>query len=159
MSGPRRDVRTSSIRVALGATAVVAAMYVVVALAVFAVATNVLVAQLDGRLARDLERSMEMQGPDLPPPDDGFEAPEPDRPFGPPVLVWTVFPDGTVVLEHERAPTFRPAQLDVSSPQTITVGGEEIRVTGATSASQPRDRRPAHRGGHERPSRRSLRRS
>ncbi len=133
MTGPRRDVRAASIRVALGATAVVAAMYLVVALGVFAIVTNTLTSQLDGRLARDLERTL--AGPGVPPPDGGFQAPEPDRPFGPPVLVWTVLPDGTVVSNTSGADLPADA-VHVTAPETIVVGGEEVRVTGGTAGDQ-----------------------
>jgi signal transduction histidine kinase len=127
VSGPGRDVRTSSIRVALGATAIVAAMYLVVAVGVYAVATNTLTAQLDARLARDLARTAE--NPTPPPGGGGFEAPPPDRPFGPTLLVWTVLGDGTIVANTSGADL--PAEaVDVTAPETVTVGGEDVRVTG-----------------------------
>ncbi len=129
MSGPRRDVRAASVRVALGATAVVAAMYVVVALGVFVIVTNTLMTQLDARLVRDLARTLE--GPGAPPPDGGFQAPAPDRPFGPPVLVWTVLPDGTVVANTSGA-DLPAGALDIAAPATIVVGGEDVRVTGGS---------------------------
>jgi signal transduction histidine kinase len=129
VSGPRRDVRAASIRVALGATAVVAAMYVVVALGVFVIVTNTLLTQLDARLARDLARTLE--GPGAPPPDGGFQAPPPDRPFGPPVLVWTVLPDGTIVANTSGA-DLPASAVDVTAPASIVVGGEEVRVTGGS---------------------------
>jgi signal transduction histidine kinase len=132
MTGPRRDVRAASIRVALGATALVAVMYLVVAVGVFVIVTNTLTSQLDARLARDLERTLAGPATGTPPPDAGFEPPEPDRPFGPPVLVWTVLPDGTVVSSTSGADLPADA-VDVTTPETITVGGEEVRVTGGTS--------------------------
>jgi signal transduction histidine kinase len=128
MSGPSRNVRAASIRVALGATAIVAAMYLVVAAGVFMVVTNTLTNQLDAGLTHALERIAE--GPGEPPPDGGFEAPTPDRPFGPTQLVWTVLPDGTVVSNTAGAELPADATA-VTTPQTITVGGEEVRVTGA----------------------------
>jgi len=133
VSGPRRDVRTASIRVALGATAVVAAIYLAVAAGAFAIVTNALTAQLDTRLALDLDRIIEE--PKVPPPGGGFEAPPPDRPFGPTLLVWTVLPDGTILANTSGAVLPTDA-VDVAAPQTITVGGEAVRVTGGTAGAR-----------------------
>jgi signal transduction histidine kinase len=132
MSGPQRDVRADTIRVALGATGVVAVLYLAVAVAVFAVVTNTLFSQLDQRLARDLARTTESPGG--PPPDGGFEAPPPDRPFGPTLLVWTVLPDGTVLANTSGA-TLPADAVAVTTPETIVVGGEDVRVTGATAGT------------------------
>ena len=130
MSGPRRDVRAASIRVALGATAVVAAIYLGVAAGAFVVVTNALTAQLDERLARDLARITETrQGL---PPGGGFEAPPPDRPFGPTQLVWTVLPDG-MVISNTAGADLPASAADVTAPETISVGSEDVRVTGGTA--------------------------
>jgi signal transduction histidine kinase len=129
MSGPSRNVRAASIRVALGATAVVAVIYLAVAAGAFVLVTNSLTNQLDDRLARDLARITESPGG--PAPGGGFEAPPPDRPFGPTQIVWTVLPDGTVISNTTGADLPADATA-VTSPETITVGGEEIRVTGTT---------------------------
>ncbi len=132
MSGPGRDVRTSSLRVAAGATAVVAAMYLVVAVGAFAVVTNALTSQLDARLASDLHRIV--SGPGGPAPGGGFDAPPPDRPFGPTQLVWTVLPDGTVMANTNGA-QLPPDATAVTSPETISVGGVDVRVAGAQAGS------------------------
>lgn len=130
MSGPGGTVRASSIRVALGATAVVAAIYAVVAVGVFVIATNTLTNQFDARLAHDLARIAETPGG--PPPGGGFEAPPPDRPFGPTQLVWTVLPDGSVVSNTVGA-DLPASAVNVTAPETIVVGGEDVRVTGTTT--------------------------
>ncbi len=128
MSGPRQSLRVASYRVAAGATGVVAVLYLAVAVAVFLLVTNVLTSQLDQRLEHDLARIV--NEPTGPPPGGGFEAPEPDRPFGPTQLVWTVMTDGTVIANPSDAEL--PADAtDVTMPETIVVGGEEVRVTGA----------------------------
>ena len=132
MSGPGRDVRTSSIRVALGATAVVAAMYLAVAAGAFVVVTNALTAQLDARLTSDLARIV--QGPPGSRPGGGFEAPPPDRPFGPTQLVWTVLPDGTIVANTSGA-TLPADAARVTTPETVSVGGVDVRVTGAAAGA------------------------
>ena len=130
MTGVRRDVRAASIRVALGATAVVAAIYLAVAAGAFAIVTNNLTAQLDSHLAQDLRRIVEEPGG--PPPGGGFEAPPPDRPFGPTLLVWTVLPDGTILANTSGADLPADA-VDVTAPETVSVGGEDVRVTGGTT--------------------------
>ena len=89
-------------------------------------------AQLDARLAGDLQRITETPGG--PKPGGGFEAPPPDRPFGPTQIVWTVLPDGTVVSNIAGAELPASAR-DVTSPETIDVGGEDVRVTGTTVGS------------------------
>ena len=133
MSGPRRDVAAASIRVALGATAVVAAIYLAVAAGAFAIVTGNLTAQLDGRLADSLRRIT--SEPARPTSGGGFEAPTPDRPFGPPLLVWTVLPDGSVLSNTSGAEL--PADVTaVTSPRTITVGGIDVRVTGASAGDR-----------------------
>ncbi len=132
MTGPGRDVRAASVRVALGATAVVAAMYLAVAVGVFVVVTNVLTAQLDERLARDLARIEEAPG-GLPPP-GGFEAPPPDRPFGPTLLVWTILPDGTV-LANTAGAELPSDVVAVTTPTTVSIGGEDVRVSGGTAGA------------------------
>jgi signal transduction histidine kinase len=130
VSGTGGSVRASSIRVALGATAVVAAIYIAVAAGVFVIATNTLTSQFDARLAHDLARIAETPGG--PPPGGGFEAPPPDRPFGPTQLVWTVLPDGSVVSNTAGA-DLPASAVNVTAPETIVVGGEDVRVMGTTT--------------------------
>jgi signal transduction histidine kinase len=133
MSGPRRDVRAASIRVALGATAIVAGLYLLVASGVFVVVTNVLTNQLDDRLTGDLERIVGGPGE---PPDDGFEAPPPERPFGPAQLVWTVLPDGRVFSNTPDAEL--PADAtDVTEPETVSIGGTDVRIAGTDVGTAP----------------------
>jgi signal transduction histidine kinase len=133
MSGPRRDVRSASIRVALGATGIVAVFYLIVAVGVFAAVTNALTAQLDARLTDSLAHIASEPG--HPPSGGGFDAPPPDRPFGPTQLVWTVFPDGTVISNTPDA--VLPAEAaTVSTPETISVGGTDVRVTGTSVGDQ-----------------------
>ena len=133
MSGPRRDVRSASVRVALGATAVVGAIYLAVAAGAFVIVTNTLVTQLDDRLARDLARIIEV--PEAPPPGGGFEAPPPDRPFGPQQLVWTILPDGTVISNTAGAELPADA-VDITTAETINVNGEDVRVTGGSAGDR-----------------------
>ena len=84
MSGPStqhvRDVRTASIRVALAATAVVAAIYVIVAVSVVLIVGHNLTAQIDSQLANSLSRVT--HGPPRP-QGGGYGAPPGRGPFDP----------------------------------------------------------------------------
>jgi signal transduction histidine kinase len=133
VSGPRQDVRGSSLRVAAGATLVVAILYVVVAVGAFALVTRTLTAQLDARLTDSLNHIVAQ--PDRPGPGGGFQAPPPDRPFGPTQLVWTVLPDGTIIANTSGA-DLPAGATTVTAPETITVGGVDVRVTGASAGDR-----------------------
>jgi two-component system, OmpR family, sensor histidine kinase CiaH len=119
------DVRTSSIRVALTATALVGAVYLAIAAAVVLIVTGSLTAQVDARLTDALARI----GPDAPAPPRGFDAPEPRRPFGPVTIVWTVQADGTVVSNTASA-VLPDAYRAVVGPVTISTQNAELRVRG-----------------------------
>jgi two-component system, OmpR family, sensor histidine kinase CiaH len=118
-------VRRQSVRVALGATALVAVVYLAIAIAVVAFVSADLIRQTDDRLAHALV------DPHKPPPvNGGFEPPEGDRRY-PMFLVWVTNADGEV----ESAPSTPalPAELQaVTSPQTVTLDGTEMRIVGAT---------------------------
>ena len=133
MTGPRRDVRAASIRVAGGATLVVAAIYLAVAAGAFILLTNTLTGQLDARLVDSLAHITNQ--PDHPGPGGGFDAPPPDRPFGPTQLVWTVLPNGTVISNTSGA-NLPAGATKVTSPETISVGGVDVRVTGANAGDR-----------------------
>jgi signal transduction histidine kinase len=121
------DVRTSSIRVALAAAAVVGIIYLAIAAAVVVIVTNSLTAQIDGGLADTLAHI----GPDRPGPDRGFEAPPPKRPFGPVTIVWTIQPDG-VVVSNTTSAILPDAYRHVVGPATIATENAELRVAGAS---------------------------
>ena len=85
------DLRRTSIRVALAATGLVAVAYLIVAVAVVAIVTRNLTAQIDGRLSDSLLH------PPGPGPGPGHsEPPKPDRLGGPTFVLWTVMNDGQV---------------------------------------------------------------
>jgi signal transduction histidine kinase len=122
-------VRRQSIRVALGATAVVGLVYLVVAAGVVAFTTRDLTAQIDGRLV-DSFRRLPPDG-DRPrdlPLDPGRD---PDRPLGLPLLVWTVRSDGTV-LSSPTTPELPASLVSVTSPVTATVDGTQVRIAGSS---------------------------
>ena len=128
-----QDVRRNSIRVAIAATAVVAAAYLVVAVAVAAIFTSNQTSQIDSRLATSLAH------PHFPvggPGDDGFGPPDPDRPGGLPVLAWVVLEDGSVRKDYSNAFDLPGAYKNVASPTTVTIDGQELRISGAPVSYQ-----------------------
>jgi signal transduction histidine kinase len=120
-------VRRQSVRVALAATGVVAIAYLAVAVVVVAFTTRTLTDQIDGRLADSLHR---LPPPNSRPPGSPVDpGRDPNRPFGAPVLVWAVQPDGDVVASS-TTPVL-PADLhQVTDPVTATIDGSEMRVAG-----------------------------
>jgi signal transduction histidine kinase len=119
-------VRRQSIRVALAATGVVAVAYLAIGISVVAFVTRDLTAQIDSRLTASFGR--------LPPDGRAHDSPfdpgrDPGRPFGAPLLVWTIDPDG-VVLASVSTPAL-PVQLaNVTDPVTATIDGTQVRVAG-----------------------------
>ncbi len=126
MTARTHDVRRLSIRVAFTATALVAAAYFVVAVAVVGIVTRNLTAQIDSRLADAVRHIPPELGSEI----GHFEPPPSDRPFGPILLVWTVKADGTVV-SNPSHPELPVAYRQVTGPQTANIGGTEVRILGA----------------------------
>ena len=126
-----QDVRATSIRVALSAAAVVGVAYLFVAAAVVLIVTRNLTAQIDGRLAASLSQISR----EPPPQTTGFGAPPPDRPFGPPVIVWTIHPDGDVTCNTSNA-VLPAAYRTVTAPQTVAINNAEVRIAGAAAGGQ-----------------------
>ena len=120
-------VRRQSIRVALAATGVVAIVYLMIGVAVFAYVTRDLTDQIDQRLVASFGRLP----PDGREPDSPFDpGGDPDRPFGAPLLVWTVETNGSV-LAVASTPGL-PADLTaVTGPVTATIDGTQVRIAGA----------------------------
>ena len=120
-------VRRQSIRVALAATGVVALVYVVIGVAVIAYVTRDLTDQIDQRLTASFNRLP----PDGRPPDSPFDpGGDPSRPFGAPLLVWTVEGDGSV-LAIASTPDLPADLASVSGPVTATIAGTQVRIAGA----------------------------
>ena len=120
---PAHDIRRLVVRVALTATAVVGAAYLLVAIAVVVIVTNDLTAQVDRRLAQSLEAIVRGSPPILRP----LPAAPSDRRFGPLLLVWGVTADGAV-LSDERNPRLRAEYARVTGPTTVTIEGTEMRI-------------------------------
>ena len=128
MSGqPAPSVRGQALRVALGATVVVALLYAAVGAGVVAFATRDLTAQIDHRLTESIQR--------LPaggiPSDGPYEDRDPDRPFGAPLLIWTIKADGTVV-SSDSTPDLPDDLRSVEAPVSATIGTTSVRLAGAS---------------------------
>jgi signal transduction histidine kinase len=124
------DLRRNSIRVALVATGLVALAYMVVAVAVVAIVTRNLTAQIDGRLSDSLSH------PPGPGPGPGqYEAPKPDRLGGPTFVLWTVTDDG-VVSSQDANPALPDEYRHVTGPVTATINGSELRLMGAERGNE-----------------------
>jgi signal transduction histidine kinase len=127
-SARTQDVRRNSIRVAFAATAVVAAAYLVVAVAVAAIFTGNQTSQIDSRLATSLAHPHFPAGG---PGGDDFGPPDPDRPGGLPVVAWVVLSDGSIRKDYSNTFDLPDAYKTVGSPTTVTIDGQELRVAGA----------------------------
>jgi signal transduction histidine kinase len=137
----RQLVHSASIRVALTATAVVAILYLAIAGGVLAITTQNLTAQVDARLADEFAHITRAPGPGGPPnggggggsgPDDGFKGPS-RGPYGAPIVVWTIFRNGTIAASDTNA-VLPVEAYSTTSPRTVTIDGEAIRVIGRTMA-------------------------
>ena len=120
-------VRAAAMRVALVATAIVAAVYVAISAFVILLVERNLTGEIDSRLTKSLARftSEPFRLHSLPILRDLPGNPR----FGPPLLVWVVAPDGTVSssVTSTNLPTGVRA---VSAPRTVTLGGTDVRITG-----------------------------
>jgi two-component system, OmpR family, sensor histidine kinase CiaH len=121
------DVRRSSIRVALAATAFVALVYLLVAVAVVAIFTQSQVQQIDAQLTRGF-------GPQSGGQNGGgqYAGPAPEHPGAQPIALWRVDDDGDAEPDARNDFTAIPASYGaITTPRTITVDGVDVRVAGA----------------------------
>src|SRR5207253_7308277 len=126
---PRVDlVRSGAQRVALAATGVVAALYLLIAVAVVLIVTHNLTANVDGTLSKWLTAMATQRGG----PSRGFQGPPGAPRFDAPVLWWTFHPDGNYADSSTDAASINlPAPYNrIQAPQTITVSGTDLRVMG-----------------------------
>jgi two-component system, OmpR family, sensor histidine kinase CiaH len=123
-------VGIASTRVALAATAIVAVVYLVIAAGVLVILQRNLTSNIDDQLRGSLSRIT-----DGPPPQSGggFDAPHGGppggHPYGPPLIVWTVHPDGTVNC-NDKSLVLPMAYRSVQGPQTASIGGATLRLDG-----------------------------
>ena len=134
-----QEVRRQSIRVALTATSIVAIVYFVVAVAVVAIVGRNLTAQIDASISDALSRSLSQPFPGAGGGGGGggagggggyFEPPESNRAGGLPFLTWTVTPNGTVLAPPSN-PSLPVAYATVTTAQTATIDGIDMRIAGA----------------------------
>jgi signal transduction histidine kinase len=115
-------------RVALAATAIVLAVYVVISAVVILLVDRNLTNDIDTRLTTSLTRftSNPIRLGAVP-----FQHDFPGTPrFSAPILVWIVSPDGGVSSPNTTA-TLPPADRSVSSPHTVSIGGTDVRIASA----------------------------
>jgi len=118
----------ASIRVALAATAVVGAAYVLVAVAVVLIVSRNLTSRLDSDLQATLRHVA--SEPDHPggPGGGGFEPP-PSGPLGQKLITWTIHADGTQ--SSTDSSLVLPADYqNVAAPQTVTINSLSVRIAG-----------------------------
>jgi two-component system sensor histidine kinase CiaH len=137
IGGP--SVRSLSVRVALSATAIVGAAYLVIAVVVLGVVTNQLTAQVDSDLGRQLNVVVGSLpggggGPRPGGGDNGFDGPGPDHPLGIPTAAWLIGPDGTVVEQTTSTVMLPAAYASATAPQTVTISGQDVRIMGTDVA-------------------------
>ena len=116
-------------RVALATTAIVAGIYVLIAVAVVLIVSHNLTANIDATLSRWLT-SMASQRTDV---NRGYPGPGGGPRFGDlPVLWWMYHPDGDYANSSTEAENVRlpVSPTSIKDPQTITVSGTSLRVKG-----------------------------
>jgi len=127
VNGPRlQRVRAVSLRVALTTTAIVAAAYAIIAVVVVVISTRNLTSDIDARLTAALTRldRQQLRGPGA-----GFLPPAGGPRFGPPLLVWTVLPDGAVATNDPNAPLPDEYRF-LAGHRTIAIGDTDVRIAG-----------------------------
>jgi signal transduction histidine kinase len=130
MASRVRGVRAASARVALISTAIVAVFYVAIAVVVGFIVHRNLTSDIDNRLSTTLTAiSSQAQHSD---DSGGYHQPPGGPLFDAPVIVWTVYPDGSSKCSNPNTSAALPSQYNaVTGPQNITVGDTDFRAAGA----------------------------
>src|SRR5712692_8989031 len=125
-------VRSGAQRVALAATGIVAALYVLIAVGVVLIVTHNLTSNVDSTLSSWLTSMAKARGG----PTRGYPGPPVAQRFDAPVLWWTFHPDGNYADSSAEAATINlPAPYNrIQAPQTITVSGVDLRVMGGQTS-------------------------
>jgi len=125
-----RRVRVAATRVALTSTAIVAAVYLVIAVAVLLIVNARETAQVDTQLNAAISQSAtDAVAGDL----------TPDRTVGSPLQYWVIASDGTQFVSYPQDPNYTlttssSSELPITaatagaSPQTVSIDGENFRV-------------------------------
>jgi len=126
-------VRSGAQRVALAATGIVAALYLLIAVAVVLIVTHNLTSNVDATLSSWLTSMAKQRGgPTRGNPGGPAAGPR----FDAPVLWWTFHPDGNYADSSAEAATISlPVPYNrIKDPQTITVSGTDLRVMGGLTS-------------------------
>jgi signal transduction histidine kinase len=120
--------RTGAQRVALAATGIVAALYLLIAASVVLIVTYNLTANVDSTLSNWLTSMAAQRGG----PGRGYQGPPGGPRFQAPVLWWRFHPDGNYAdSSAEAASVNLPVPYkSIQRPETITVSGTDVRVMG-----------------------------
>jgi signal transduction histidine kinase len=116
-----------TIRVAVAASAVVAVAYLIIAVVVAVAVSNNLVAQIDRQLGQALAPVPVQPGAGQP----FGPAGTPDRPFGPPVLMWRIGVGGSIQSLNTSNVELPAAYWHVTGPETVKLSGVDVRIEGA----------------------------
>ena len=123
--------------VALSATAVVAAVYMVISIIIALFVSSSLTGQLDSRLRTALTDLSEGVPPyigQFSNQSTSFGTPSPSNHFETPLVIWIISPNGIIESNYPNA-VLPDSGLNVTSPTTITVSKTEFRVAGQTIGS------------------------
>jgi len=125
-------VRSGAQRVALAATGIVAAIYLLIAVAVVLIVSYNLTSNVDATLSKWLSAMAAQRGG----PTRGYQGPPGAPRFDAPVLWWTFHPDGNYADSSAEAASINlPAPYNrIKAPQTITVSGVDLRVMGGLTS-------------------------
>jgi signal transduction histidine kinase len=129
VSARMHRVRRESIRVALVATAIVAAVYVAIAAVVLVISERNLTGDIDSRLTTAMTRARTQ-------PFRTFSGSFPELPggtrFGAPVLSWLQLGDGAIVSPVTTTAALPVEPHSIGGPTTLSIGGTDVRVAGGT---------------------------
>jgi signal transduction histidine kinase len=125
-------VRSGAQRVALAATGIVAALYLLIAVAVVLIVTHNLTSNIDTTISKWLNAMAAQRGG----PTRGYQGPAGGPRFDAPVLWWTFHPDGNYADSSAEAANINlPTPYNrIRAPQTITVSGIDLRVMGGQTS-------------------------
>lgn len=132
MSSQGHGFRRLPLRVAAITTAIVAALYLVVGMAVMAISANNLVGNIDDRLARQLaaiqarpDVAAEVSGGGATDLDNDGDA----RRFDAPLVVWVKGPGGAAY-QSDATALLPPDLVAARGPTTATINGAQMRLVG-----------------------------
>src|ERR1700736_4836494 len=125
-------VRSGAQRVALAATGIVAALYLLIAVGVVLILTHNLTSNVGTTLSSWLTSMAKARGG----PTRGYQGPPGGPRFDAPVLWWTFHPDGNYADSSSEAANINlPAPYNrIKDPQTISVSGVDLRVMGGLTS-------------------------